>query len=134
MALNLVERRLVDQRALLGVAFETCAHHHLADSFLQFLHKVVINTRLDIDPVGADTGLPGIAVLGGHQPGHRGIEIGVIKDDERGIATELQAHFLDRAAGLAHEQFAHRCRAGERYLANHRVGGQLLTHLGRPAF
>ena len=59
------------------------------------------------------------------------IEVGVVEHEEWGVATELQRHVLDRPGSLGHQLLADLGGAGERDLANDRVGRQLLAD--RPA-
>ena len=54
--------------------------------------------------VGADAGLAGVAVLGGHRAVDRRIQIGVVEDDERSIAAQFQADLLHRGGGLSRRQ------------------------------
>lgn len=54
------------------------------------LGKVVIEADLHEEPIGADTGPAIVLVLGGSRPFYRSIEIGVVEDDERLIASKFQ--------------------------------------------
>ena len=67
----------------------------------QFFGKGVVDAFLDQEPVGADAGLAGVAVLGGDGPLHRGIQVGIVEDDERGVAAQFQGHLLDRCRRTA---------------------------------
>src|SRR5581483_514392 len=64
------------------------------------LGKGVVDSVLHQDAVGADAGLPGIAVFRGDRALDRHLDIGVVEDDERGVAAEFERDLLDRAGAL----------------------------------
>ena len=78
-----------------------------------FSDEVVVDAVLHVDAVGADAGLAHVAELRDHRALDRGIEIGVVEDDERRVAAELEADLLHRRGRLAHQQLADLGRAGE---------------------
>lgn len=85
---------------------DTVIHPVSEDKFffhccLQLCYEFVIDTDLNEESVGADTGLPAVPELGSHGTGHSEIEIGGVEHDERSVATQLQGQFLDRAGALA---------------------------------
>ena len=88
---------------------------------------------LHIDAVGADAGLPGVAVFRRHRRLHRLIEIGVIEDNEGRIAAKLHVGFLDRARALLHQQLSNPGRAGERQLGYNGIGRHFLADFRRVA-
>jgi hypothetical protein len=59
------------------------------------LGEGVVDTVLHQNAVGAHAGLAGVAVFRGDRTLDRGLDIGVVKDDERGVAAEFQRRFLD---------------------------------------
>ena len=95
----------------------------------QLVGEGLEHALLHIDAVGADAGLAGVAVLGDHRAFDRGVEIGVVEDDERRIAAEFQRELLDRVGALAHQQAADLGRAGEGELAHQRVARHLAADL-----
>ena len=81
----------------------------------------VVDAFLHEQAVGADAGLPGVAVLARDRALHGGVEIRVVEHDERRVAAELERHLLQRAGALRHQLLADLGRAGERELAHDRV-------------
>ena len=75
----------------------------LAHRLLEFFRKAVIHAVLYIQAVSADAGLPGVAKLRGQRAFHGVIQIGVIKDDERRVAAQLQRHLFDVFRTLFHQ-------------------------------
>ena len=59
------------------------------------------------------------------------VEVGVVKDHERGLASELEQDALEVASGLLGDDPAHPCGAGEVDAPDRRVGDQLVDHLRR---
>ena len=62
--------------------------------------SLVIDARLDEDPVGADAGLAGVAELGGHAAGDGLRHVGRVEDDEGRVAAQLKRDLLHRAGAL----------------------------------
>ena len=70
----------------------------------ELLGEGVVDAGLDVDPVGADAGLAGVPELAGDGALDRLVEVGVVEDDERGVAAQLHrqlrltvsAHCLSR--------------------------------------
>ena len=70
------------------------------DRRLQLGGEGVVDAVLHQDAVGADAGLAGVAVLRGHGALHRGVQIGVVEDDEGRVAAQLHAGLLDGRRAL----------------------------------
>ena len=64
---------------------------------------------------------PRVAELAEHRAGHRLVEVGVVEDDERRVAAELERDLLHRPRALRHQQLPDLGRAGEADLADGRV-------------
>src|SRR5262249_4121333 len=62
--LDLLDRLAVDQRALRDAGFQTIADLQLLDRADELLGESVVDLVLYQEAVGADAGLPGVAVLG----------------------------------------------------------------------
>ena len=62
--------------------------------------ELVVDARLDEDPVGADAGLSGVAKLGGHAAGDGLLHVGRVEHDEGRVAAQLQRYLLHRAGAL----------------------------------
>lgn len=90
MFLDPGESLLRNQRSGVGTGLEPVADLHLPDLAGEPLGKVVIEADLHEEPIGADTGPAIVLVLGGSRPFYRSIEIGVVEDDERLIASKFQ--------------------------------------------
>ncbi len=100
MLFNLFNGGHIDQRALLRFALQAIADDHCVDSSTEFFDEFVVDARLHVDSVGAHTGLAGIAVFAGHRTQHGGIDIGVVKDNERRVSAQFHRHFFDRVGTL----------------------------------
>src|SRR3546814_14699292 len=85
----------VDQRTLYHAVGKAVAHLHGFDFGGQALDQVFIDTRLDVDAVGAHAGLAGVAILRGQDDIDGTIEIGVVEHNERSIDAKLQQLLLD---------------------------------------
>ncbi len=101
--------------------------HAVADLQLRhrggkLMREGVVNAILHQQPVGADAGLAGVAVLRSHRALDGGVEIGIVEHDERRVATELQRHALERRRALRRQHAADLGRAGEGHLAYQRIG------------
>jgi hypothetical protein len=129
--LDLGQAGAVDQRALRHALLQPVADLEPGHGGGEFLRKGLAHAFLHQEAVGADAGLAGVAILGGHGPGHRGIEVGVVEDDEGRIAAEFQRHLLDGRRALGHQQPADFGRAGEGQLQHLRIRGQFAADRAR---
>ena len=128
MALDLVEALAVDDRPLLDPVLHAVADLHRGGRLGQAAGELVIDSVLHEDAVGADTGLAGIAVFRGHGAGDGRVDIGIVEDDQRRVAAELEAHLLQCVGALAHQDAADLGRAGEGHLADAVVIAQRLAN------
>ena len=80
--------------------FGAIADLHRGDGLGQLLDKGVMDARLHVEPVGADTGLAHIAELGDHRAFDGRIEIGIVEDDEGRVAAKLHRDLLHRVGRL----------------------------------
>jgi hypothetical protein len=94
------------------------------DLFDEALSEGVVDAVLHQDAVGAHAGLAGVAVLRGDRTLDRSLDIGVVEDDERGVAAQFERELFDRAGALLHQQFPDLGRAGEGQFADDRVQGE----------
>ncbi|MNC07615.1 hypothetical protein D3C75_551680 [compost metagenome] len=118
----------IDEGAYLGAFTHAIPHLEAAHRSGQLLGEGVMDAGLHQDAVGADAGLAGVAVFGGECPGHGGVEVGIVKHDEGGVATQLQGEPLHGVGALAHQQLADAGGAGEGELAHLGVAAQLVAH------
>ena len=89
MASPLISGPMVD------VASPSRRDDELCDSVLQRGDELVEDAGLHEDAVGADAGLARVAELRRHRARDRLLEVGVIEDDERRVAAELERQLLD---------------------------------------
>ena len=131
MFVDLGNRLVIDQRALLHALFEAVAHPDRCRALGQLAHELVVDTVLHIEAVGADAGLSGVAILRCERTFDCGIDVGVVEHDERSMAAELECELLDRRRALRHQQAAYRSRAGERQVSHGRTRAEHLADLDR---
>ena len=72
---------------------------------------------------------PMLRILAIIAPVDRGVEVGVVEHEERGVAAELHRGAQDLVRGLLQQHAAHGGRAGERQLAGPAVADQRLHDL-----
>lgn len=94
MFFNFGDGFLVDQRAGGDAILQAVADAQFFHRLLQFFSETVIHPVLDVQSVGADAGLPGVAELRRQRPFDGFIKVGIIKDDKRRVAAEFQGDFL----------------------------------------
>src|SRR6185312_11421229 len=82
MLLDLLDRLHVDERADHRAGLGAGAHLHRLHRLGELAGERLIDAILDQQAIGADAGLPGVAVFGGDRPFDRSVEIGVVEDDE----------------------------------------------------
>ena len=63
---------------------------HRAGGLGEALGEGVVDAVLHQDAVGADAGLAGIPIFRGDRALDRGLDIGVVEDDERRVAAQFQ--------------------------------------------
>src|SRR5690606_39928433 len=90
MRLDLLNRLFGDQRALRDPLLQPIADFKRLRPLGQLCDEGVMDASLHINPVGADAGLPGIAVFRGNRRLHRLVQIGVIEDEEGRVAAKLE--------------------------------------------
>ncbi len=133
VAVDLVDRSLIDHRANCDAGLRPRAYLHRVDAGAELLGEGVIDAGLHENSVGADAGLPAIAELRRDRAFHRKIEIGVVENDEGGIAAEFEREPLDAVCSAAHQQRTDAGRAGEGDLAYRLVRHELVTDRRRHA-
>ena len=83
-------RCIIDQWPLRRAGFQAGCGLQSLHSARQFFRERVVNFLLHQKAVGANAGLPGIAVFRSDCAFNRGVQIGVIKNNERRIAAKLE--------------------------------------------
>ncbi len=102
MLFHFCYRFFIDQRPDGDAFLQPVADVQFAHRLLQFFGKAVIHAVLHIQAVGADAGLPGVTEFRGQRAFHGFIEIGIVKDNKRCVAAQLQRHFFDVFRALFH--------------------------------
>ena len=97
----------VDQRPQFYAVFKAVTDLHLFDAGLQLCGKGVIDTGLHIDAVCTDAGLAVVAELAQDRAFDSGVQIGIVKHDERRIAPQLHRAFHDLIGSLFQQDAAH---------------------------
>ena len=110
-----------------------------------FSRKAARTRALDEDAGAVRADLAGRVEVGQQRARHRIVEVGVVEDDQRRLAAELERHVLERLRRVRHHRLAGADLAGERHLARWPDGGSrgapvsakpwttLKTPSGRPA-
>src|SRR5580698_3993729 len=87
MFLDFLHCSLVDQRTLENPWLKAIADFKFLDCGDEFLGKSIVNARLDVETIGANTGLTGIAVFGNDRTFDSCIQVCIVEDDEWGISA-----------------------------------------------
>ena len=106
MVFNLGQSRFIDQRSSGHAVCKTIADNQFFGRRFQLGREGVIDTSLHIDAIGADAGLTIVAVFCDHRAFDGGVQVGIVKDDKRRVATQFKRHFLDCVRALVHQNFA----------------------------
>ncbi|MNG72567.1 hypothetical protein D3C79_309920 [compost metagenome] len=133
VALHFIHRVLVDQRPLGGAFMAAVTDLQLLNRRHQLVHQTIVDAVLHIDAVGADAGLAAVTELGGHNARHRRVQIGIVENDHRRVAPQLQRQLFNRRCALRHQNAADLGRTGKAQFAHHRAVAQHLAYLRRVA-
>ena len=127
MALDFIDSRILNQRALHHAVLEAVADLEQLDFGGEFLHELLVDAFLHINAVGADAGLAGIAVFARHRAFDGRVDVGIVEHDKGCIAAEFERQFLDRRRALRHQNAADFGRAGKADVAHHVAGAKHLA-------
>ena len=125
--------RFVDQRADVDAGLGAAADPQRAHPLGQPAGELLGDRLVHVEAVGRRAGLADVAHLGQHRAVDGGVEVGVVEDEERGVAAELHRDAQDLLGRLFDQLAADLGRAGEGQLARARVAQQRLDHLARVA-
>ena len=78
-----------DHRADLCGRIGAGAHPQRFHPFRQAGDEGIVNSRLNVEAIRRRAGLTRIAHLGDHRPFQRRLDIGIVEDEEGGVATQL---------------------------------------------
>lgn len=144
---DLLDGGLVDEGALSGGAVETAADLEGGDLLNELGSEGLGDSLLDVESVGAvilsvrdcqaeclggnipDASLSRASELAEHSALNSKIEIGIIKNDERSIATKLQADLLKGTGSKLRQHLTNTSRPSEGDLLHLRVSRQLSSSL-----
>ena len=104
VALDLVDRGGLDQRPLLDARVEALADLEALHRLGEPRRELVVDLLLHVDAVGAHAGLAAVAELARDRALDRGVEVGVVEDDQRRVPAELHAHLLDGVGARLEEE------------------------------
>ena len=91
---------LVDKRADVALGVMTRADFELLHRLHKRCRKAIVDARLHEDAIGANAGLSGVAILRGHGARDCLIEVGIVENEEWGIAAQLQRQLLHCVGAL----------------------------------
>jgi len=120
---------LVDEGADVDAVVLAAAEGERTHPLAELLGELLGDVGVHEEPVRGRAGLAHVAHLRDHRPVDRGVDVGVVEDQERRVAAELHADPLELVGGLLHQQPAHAGRAGEADLAQPVVGLERLAEL-----
>ncbi len=123
----------IDQRADRDAVLEAVAELERLHPRGELLDEGVVHRLVDVEAVGGGAGLAHVAHLGDHRALDRGIEVGVVEDDERGVAAELHHRLDDVLRGGGDQLPPDLGRAGEGDDADAQVLEHLADHRARAA-
>src|SRR6476620_12014832 len=103
MLLDLRHCPIVDEGPDPNSGFSTWTDFQSLDSLGQSFGELVVDARLNVDPVGTYACLPRVAELRVDSAGDSSIDIGVVKDQKRSVASELEADTRDVLGSLDHQ-------------------------------
>jgi hypothetical protein len=86
---DLVDGRLVDQRADLDTVFNARTHGQLAHLCGESCRELLCHRLVHDEPIGCGAGLADVAHLGQHRALHSGVQVGVGEDQERCISAKF---------------------------------------------
>ena len=114
-----------DLRTLEGVFAKGVTDNILLRPFLEFLNKLIIDAFLDVDSRSGAAALTVVKENTKVDPGNGILDVGVIKDDIRAFASELQGDLLQvRSGGGLHDLTTNDGATGKGDLVDVHVGGQ----------
>lgn len=127
---RLLNRPLMRQRPNSNPLIRPPPNLHPPNPLTQRLRKLIIYPLLHHNAIRSHTRLPGIPQLRNNTRLHRRLDLRIVKDNKRTIATELQTHFLDRASAVSREDLADSRTTCEADFFDFLVGAELLAYFG----
>ena len=128
MAFDFLHGGIFDQWSLNNAVFKTVTDFQRFDFGGKFFDKLVVHLVLHIDAVGADTGLPSIAVFAGHGAFNSAVDISIVKHNEGCVASEFERELFDAGRRLRHQNTTNFGRACEADVTDRVAGAKHLAH------
>ena len=131
--LDLHDSRIVDKGTLSHPLRGARPHNKFGDRSHKLLREACGHRGMNEDPVSADTCLAACAKLGSHQSLDGGIDISILKDDERSVTPQFHRDALHRGGAVGDELFANLRRAGEAEFSDNWVRCEGVADRGSPS-
>lgn len=114
---NLPLGRRVDERPHSDAGVRAPPHSQRSHAVRKSSPELLEHRLVHVEPVGSGARLSHVAHLGGKGPAHRLVEVSVLEDDERGVATQLHGRAQHALRALLEQDLADPGRPGEGELA-----------------
>src|SRR5215210_4525974 len=112
----------VDEGADLDALLGASPDLHSIHAFRELLGELIRDAAGDVEAVGGGARLADVAHLGDHRALDRGVYVGVVEDEERGVTAELHGDAQELLGRLGDELAPYFRGARKRELAGARVG------------
>ncbi|MNF71180.1 hypothetical protein D3C84_531260 [compost metagenome] len=122
--------RLTGERAHIDFAVQRIADPQCFECALQTQHQRIGDAVLDEQTRGRRAHLPGIPADTGDDPFNGLIEVAIVENDNRGLATQLKRQRAAMGSGAAHDLAADGVAAGERQLVETGMVAQRCADFG----
>src|SRR5437868_3811660 len=110
--------RFVYEGPLLNTIYKAVPHAQFSNLSRKSLRELVIDGRLNQDPVRTNAGLSGIAELREHGACNCQTEISILNYDEWRVSSKFERDTFDGAHAARRKLLAHCCGAGEAEFRN----------------
>src|SRR5215211_1331383 len=121
---DLIALVAVDEGADLDTLLGPAPDLHGVHALRELLGELVRDAAGDVEAVGSGARLPDVAHLGDYGALDRGVYVGVVEDEERGVTTQLHGDAQELLGRLGDELAADLRGARKRELAGARVGDE----------
>jgi hypothetical protein len=119
---HVVSRLPRDERADIHTLLRALADSEPTHPGCKLGRELLGHEFVHVEPVGRRARLTDVAHLGQHRAGHRGVDVGVLEDDEGRVAAQLHGHAQQLVRRLGDQSLPDGRRPGEGQLAQSWVG------------
>ena len=116
------------QRTQFGGSVLRRPHFQAGHRRPKFLHQLVIDTLLGVDPAGGRAVLAGVVKTEGPHPIHHRIDVRIVKKDHWRLTAQLHVGAFNRRGGMANDMGSGGNRSGQGDHSHFNVGGQGVAH------